>query len=57
MMPSHVYINLAQKNAKHVFEVAVPGLNNQLFSLLDTDPIINNVKDIRCEKLVELNCD
>ena len=41
MMPSHVYINLAQKNAKHVFGVAV---NNQLFSLLDTDPIIDSVK-------------
>ncbi|CAG8604331.1 6383_t:CDS:10 [Rhizophagus irregularis] len=37
---------LVQKNAKHVFEVAVPGLDNQLFSLLDTDPTIDGVKDI-----------
>ncbi|CAI2166927.1 889_t:CDS:10 [Funneliformis geosporum] len=37
---------LVQKNAKHVFEVSVPGLDNQLFSLLDTDPTIDGVKDI-----------
>jgi hypothetical protein len=37
---------LVQRNAKHVFEVAVPGLDNQLFSLLDTDPTIDGVKDI-----------
>ncbi|CAG8766620.1 3383_t:CDS:2, partial [Acaulospora morrowiae] len=29
---------LVQRDAKNVFEIAVPGLDNQLFSLLDTDP-------------------
>ncbi|CAJ0753037.1 4936_t:CDS:10 [Entrophospora sp. SA101] len=37
---------LVQKNAKLVFDVASPGLDNQLFSLLDTDPTIDGVKDI-----------
>ncbi|CAG8571263.1 21017_t:CDS:10 [Cetraspora pellucida] len=37
---------LVQRNAKHVFEIAAPGLDNQLFSLLDTDPKIDGVKDI-----------
>ncbi|CAG8605848.1 6771_t:CDS:10, partial [Racocetra fulgida] len=37
---------LVQRNAKHVFEIAAPGLDNQLFSLLDTDPKVDGVKDI-----------
>ncbi|CAG8436575.1 4544_t:CDS:10 [Scutellospora calospora] len=37
---------LVQHNAKHVFEIAAPGLDNQLFSLLDTDPKVDGVKDI-----------
>src|SRR5437763_1610809 len=37
---------LVQKNAELVFDVASPGLDNQLFSLLDTDPTIDGVKDI-----------
>lgn len=37
---------LVQRNAKHVFEIATPGLDNQLFSLLDTDPKVDGVKDI-----------
>ncbi|CAG8467294.1 7812_t:CDS:10 [Ambispora gerdemannii] len=37
---------LVQRNARHVFEMASPGLDQQLFSLLDTDPTVDGVKDI-----------
>ncbi|CAG8601056.1 5210_t:CDS:10, partial [Ambispora leptoticha] len=37
---------LVQRNARNVFEMASPGLDQQLFSLLDTDPTVDGVKDI-----------
>ncbi|RHZ75540.1 hypothetical protein Glove_212g189 [Diversispora epigaea] len=37
---------LVQRDAKYIFEIAVSGLDNQLFSLLDTDPTVYGVKDI-----------
>ncbi|CAG8538967.1 8065_t:CDS:10 [Diversispora eburnea] len=40
----HHFTMFAQQH--YIFEIAVSGLDNQLFSLLDTDPTVYGVKDI-----------
>jgi hypothetical protein len=37
---------LVQRNAEAVFKTAIPGLDTELFSMLDTEPSLTDVKDV-----------